>query len=163
MKEVISEIGYWQYLLQEFQNNDKIAKWRYENIQTFITMLERWEKHPDNLEPSLTRWLNRITLNARDQLEEEDKGKVSLMTIHASKGLEFDTVFLPGVEDGIIPHARSIEENPASMEEERRLFYVAITRARTRLFISSCQSRRIRGETITCSPPHSWTKYLKTL
>ena len=74
------------------------------------------------------------------------------MTIHASKGLEFDVVFLAGVEEGIIPHAKSIEENPKSIEEERRLFYVAITRARKKLYISSCLSRKIRLETIACVP-----------
>lgn len=150
--ELVEEVNYWGFLLQEFRQNEKIAKWRYENIQSFATFLERWEKNPDNLDPTLNRWLNRITLNARDELDESEAGKVSLMTIHASKGLEFDVVFLAGVEDGIIPHARSIEENPKSIEEERRLFYVAITRARKKLYISSCLTRKIRLETIACVP-----------
>ena len=148
----MDEIGYWGYLIGEFRQNEKIAKWRYENVRGFIDMLGRWESHPDNLEPTLTRWLNRITLNARDQLEDDADGKVNLMTIHAAKGLEFDVVFLPGVEDGIIPHARSIEEDPRSMEEERRLFYVAITRARRRLYISSCRTRKLRLETHASVP-----------
>jgi DNA helicase-2/ATP-dependent DNA helicase PcrA len=138
--------------VQEFRHNEKIAKWRYENLQSFATFLERWEKNSDNLEPPLTRWLNRITLNARDELDDNEAGKVNLMTIHASKGLEFDVVFLAGVEDGIIPHAKSVEENPKSIEEERRLFYVAITRARKKLYISSCLTRKIRMETIACVP-----------
>ena len=150
--ELTEEINYWGHLVQEFRHNDKIAKWRYENIQSFSNFMERWETNPDNLEPTLTRWLNRITLNARDELDDNDAGKVNLMTIHASKGLEFDVVFLAGVEDGIIPHAKSIEENPQSMEEERRLFYVAITRARKKLYISSCRTRKIRMETIACVP-----------
>ena len=150
--ELVDEIGYWGYLIGEFRQNEKMAKWRYENVRGFIDMLGRWESHPDNLEPTLTRWLNRITLNARDQLEDDTEGKVNLMTIHAAKGLEFDVVFLPGVEDGIIPHARSIEEDPRSMEEERRLFYVAITRARRRLYISSCRTRKLRLETHACVP-----------
>ncbi len=150
--ELVEEINYWGFLVQEFRQNEKIAKWRYENIQSFATFLERWEKNPDNLEPTLTRWLNRITLNARDELDDNEAGKVNLMTIHASKGLEFDVVFLAGVEDGIVPHAKSIEENPKSMEEERRLFYVAITRARKKLYISSCRTRKIRLETIACVP-----------
>lgn len=152
VKELVEEIDYWGYLIQEFQHNEKIAKWRYENIQNFISFLERWENNPDNLEPNLTRWLNRITLNARDQLGGDDTGKVNLMTIHASKGLEFDVVFLPGMEKGILPHAKSLEENPAALEEERRLFYVAITRARSKLYMSSCQARRIRNETIPSLP-----------
>ena len=151
-KELLEDVNYWGHLVQEFRHNEKIAKWRHENITTFSDFLERWEKNPDNLEPTLTRWLNRITLNARDELDENDAGKVNLMTIHASKGLEFDVVFLPGVEEGIVPHAKSIEENPKSIEEERRLFYVAITRARKKLFISSCRTRKIRLETIACVP-----------
>ncbi|RKX86239.1 MAG: AAA family ATPase [Spirochaetes bacterium] len=150
--ELVEEVNYWGFLVQEFRHNEKIAKWRYENIQSFATFLERWEKNTDNLEPTLTRWLNRITLNARDELDDGEAGKVNLMTIHASKGLEFDVVFLAGVEEGIIPHAKSIEENPKSIEEERRLFYVAITRARKKLYISSCLSRKIRLETIACVP-----------
>jgi len=150
--DLLEDVNYWGFLIQEFRHNEKIAKWRYENIQSFATFLERWEKNTDNLEPSLTRWLNRITLNARDELDDNEAGKVNLMTIHASKGLEFDVVFLAGVEEGIIPHAKSIEENPKSIEEERRLFYVAITRARKKLYISSCLSRKIRMETIACVP-----------
>ena len=63
------------------------------------------------------------------------------MTIHASKGLEFPVVYIIGCEDGIIPHARSIEEGEGNIEEERRLFYVAITRAQDKLFISACHRR----------------------
>ena len=66
------------------------------------------------------------------------------MTIHASKGLEFPVVFIAGVEEGLIPHARSVEENNGDVEEERRLFYVAITRAREKLIMSSCQKRKRR-------------------
>ena len=66
------------------------------------------------------------------------------MTIHASKGLEFPVVFIAGVEEGLIPHARSVEENDGNVEEERRLFYVAITRARDKLIMSSCQKRKRR-------------------
>ena len=69
---------------------------------------------------------------------------VQLMTIHASKGLEFPVVFIAGVEEGLIPHARSVEENNGDVEEERRLFYVAITRAREKLVMTSCQKRKRR-------------------
>ncbi len=152
LKEIVEEIEYWSHLSQEFQHNSQIAKWRYENIQSFISQLEQWESHPDNLEPTLTRWLNLITLNAREQFENDDAGKVNLMTIHASKGLEFDVVFLPGMENGILPHARSLEVDARALEEERRLFYVAITRARSKLYLSSCQTRKIRQESSPCQP-----------
>ncbi|MDI9387109.1 MAG: ATP-dependent helicase, partial [Spirochaetota bacterium] len=74
------------------------------------------------------------------------------MTIHASKGLEFPVVFIAGAEDGLIPHARSMEEGDGNIEEERRLFYVAITRAQDKLFISSCRRRRKMQTVVECTP-----------
>ena len=68
------------------------------------------------------------------------------MTIHAAKGLEFEVVFIAGCEDGIIPHARALEEGEGNLEEERRLFYVAVTRARRRLLVSSCLRRRKQNQ-----------------
>ena len=91
---------------------------------------------------------------SRDDMDdEEDKGKVNLMTIHASKGLEFPVVFIAGAEESIIPHARAVEEGgDAAVEEERRLFYVAITRARDKLFISACKHRRRMQSGVECEP-----------
>lgn len=115
--------------------------------------MDMWENNPDNANTSLFAYLNRITLLSRDDMDEEnDKGKVNLMTIHASKGLEFPVVFIAGAEEGLIPHARSIEENGGNIEEERRLFYVAITRARDKLLISACQKRRKMQMTVECTP-----------
>jgi superfamily I DNA/RNA helicase len=113
--ELLEDVNYWGHLVQEFRHNEKIAKWRHENITTFSDFLERWEKNPDNLEPTLTRWLNRITLNARDELDENDAGKVNLMTIHASKGLEFDVVFFPGWKkaSSLTPRASKRIRNPS--------------------------------------------------
>jgi len=150
--ELVEEINYWEYLLQEHASNDKVAKWKNDNIIMFMDFMSRWEKNPDNLEPSLQKWLNRITLVTRDDTDDNEAGKVNLMTIHASKGLEFDVVFLAGVEKDIIPHERAIAEDPANVEEERRLFYVAITRARKKLYITSCLKRRQMREMIDSSP-----------
>jgi len=153
VKKMVDEIDYWSYLVQEYQKNEKAARYKFLNIDSLINSISTWEKDPDNLKKSLYDYLNRITLITRDDMEdEEDKGKVNLMTIHASKGLEFPVVFIIGAEDGIIPHARSMEEGDGSVEEERRLFYVAITRARDKLFISSCQRRRKMGGVIECTP-----------
>jgi DNA helicase-2/ATP-dependent DNA helicase PcrA len=153
LRELYESIDYWGHLVQEFaaSGNEKAAKYRYDNLMLFADFLERWEKNPDNNEPTLVKWLNRITLTTKDEGDSDD-GKVNLMTIHASKGLEFDHVFLAGVEDGIIPHARSVAESKESIEEERRLFYVAITRARKKLFITYCQTRRTLNETVECVP-----------
>jgi DNA helicase-2/ATP-dependent DNA helicase PcrA len=143
VRMLIEHIDYWGHLLGEHPENDKAAKWKYLNVQRLIEGIEQWERHEDTEDPSLFAWLNRVSLITRDDLEDEQaKGKVNVMTIHAAKGLEFDCVFIAGCEDGIIPHARSVEEGGGSLEEERRLFYVAITRARERLYISSCRTRR---------------------
>jgi DNA helicase-2/ATP-dependent DNA helicase PcrA len=157
LRQFIHELDYWAYLLQEFQKNEKVATWRFRNLEIFCASLERFEKDPDNLEPSIFTYLNRITLDSRDDQDEEGiKGKVNLMTIHASKGLEFPVVFLAGVEDGIVPHKRSLLENEegdyeANMEEERRLFYVAITRAQSKLYITACRTRMVSRQSVESS------------
>ena len=143
VRGLVEEIGYWDYLIGENQKSEKAARFKFLNIETLIQSMDSWENNPDNTEANLFTYLNRVTLLSRDDMEEDGhKGKVNLMTIHASKGLEFPVVFIAGAEEGIMPHARSIEENEDNVEEERRLFYVAITRAQDKLFISSCRKRR---------------------
>ena len=152
LTEFVENIDYWGSLVNEYQKNEKLAKWKFKNIQTFIRLFENWENDEDNTDPSLYSYLNRITLITRDDIDDNDEGKVSLMTIHAAKGLEFNVCFLAGIEDQIIPHARSIEEDENNIEEERRLFYVAITRAMKKLFITSCRQRRHMRDIIDCIP-----------
>ncbi|HHU37213.1 MAG TPA: UvrD-helicase domain-containing protein [Treponema sp.] len=153
VKKMVDELDYWSYLVQEYQKNEKAARYKFLNIDSLINSMSTWEKDPDNYKNSLYDYLNRITLITRDDMDDDaDKGKVNLMTIHAAKGLEFPIVFIIGAEDGIIPHARSLEEGDGNVEEERRLFYVAITRARDKLFISSCHRRRKMGGIVECSP-----------
>ena len=153
VRALVDEIGYWDYLIGEYQKNEKAARFKFLNIESLIQSIEAWENNPDNLDPSLFNYLNRVTLLSRDDMDDDTlKGKVNLMTIHASKGLEFPVVFIAGAEEGIIPHARSIEESEDNIEEERRLFYVAITRARDKLFISSCRKRRKMQNTVECTP-----------
>jgi DNA helicase-2/ATP-dependent DNA helicase PcrA len=153
VRSLVDHIDYWSYLVTEYHKNEKLARWKFGNIGVLLQSIDRWEKDPDNLDPGLYAYLNRISLITRDEPDAQaDKGKVNLMTIHASKGLEFPVVFIAGAEDGIIPHTRSLEEGDGSAEEERRLFYVAITRARDKLFISSCLQRRRLRETADCLP-----------
>jgi DNA helicase-2/ATP-dependent DNA helicase PcrA len=163
-RALVDSIDYWSYLVSEYSKNDKMAKWKFLNIESLIQSMETWEKDPDNFDPTLYAYLNRISLITRDDGDDEaGKGKVNLMTIHASKGLEFPVVFIAGAEDGIIPHERSMEDADAvgpgegdltagAIEEERRLFYVAITRARDKLFITSCLRRRRLQNTVECAP-----------
>jgi DNA helicase-2/ATP-dependent DNA helicase PcrA len=153
LKELLEEIQYWEFLLADNPNSDKVAKWKYQNVESLVKFLDDWENDADAKRTDLMGFLNRITLITRDDLaEKEDKGAVSLMTIHASKGLEFNVVFLMGVEDKILPHERSIEEGPHMVEEERRLFYVAITRARQKLYMTCCTARRTLKETFHPAP-----------
>jgi len=153
VRALVDNIDYWSYLVTEYNKNEKAARWKFLNIEHLIQSIETWENDPDNFDPTLFPYLNRISLITRDDDNEEaGKGKVNLMTIHASKGLEFPVVFIAGAEDGLIPHARSLEEGDGNIEEERRLFYVAITRARDKLFITSCRKRRRLQSLVECSP-----------
>jgi DNA helicase-2/ATP-dependent DNA helicase PcrA len=168
VRALVDSIDYWSYLVTEYKKNEKTARWKFANIGYLIKSIETWERDGDNLDPSLYPWLNRISLISRGDGEDSNEGqfkagKVNLMTIHAAKGLEFPVVFIAGAEQGIIPHKRSLEDgqeapggdpgvNGAAVEEERRLFYVAITRARDKLYISSCQKRRSRQELCDSSP-----------
>jgi len=153
---LVDDLDYWSYLVLEHSKDEKKAKWKFANIEYFIRMIVNWEKDPDNLDAGLYPWLNRISLITRDDGEDDASGKVNLSTIHAAKGLEFPVVFIAGVEDGLIPHEKSMEEaddvDSGSIEEERRLFYVAITRAREKLYISHCQKRRRLQTVSDCSP-----------
>jgi DNA helicase-2/ATP-dependent DNA helicase PcrA len=155
VKALVDTIGYWQYLVAENSKNEKAARWKFLNIERLIESIETWESNSDNLDPTLYPYLNRISLLTRDENGLDAAGKVNLMTIHASKGLEFPVVFIAGAEAGIIPHERSLDEDAGGtegIEEERRLFYVAITRARDKLFITNCRKRR-RSQSLIESAP----------
>ena len=163
---LVEKTDYWSYLVVEHGKDEKKARWKYGNIEYFIRMIENWENDPDNLDTGLFEWLNRISLITRSDGEEDNEGKVNLMTIHAAKGLEFPVVFIAGAEKGLLPHERSVgvntsentgeneenDEDAGSIEEERRLFYVAITRAREKLYITSCKKRRRLQNIVDCSP-----------
>lgn len=153
VRNLVEEINYKDYLVSEYSKNEKAVRFKLLNIESLLNSIENWENDPDNFNANLFTYLNRITLLSRDDMDDDnDKGKVNLMTIHASKGLEFPIVLIAGVEEGLIPHARSVEENDGNVEEERRLFYVAITRARSKLILSACRKRRHLQLTTECEP-----------
>jgi DNA helicase-2/ATP-dependent DNA helicase PcrA len=153
LSALISEIEYWGHLVQEYQQNERAATAKYRNVQFLVEFIRDYENDPDVLEPSLFDYLNRISLQVKDNLDDEEAGgRVGLMTIHAAKGLERRVIFLAGVEDDIIPHARALEDAERNIEEERRLFYVAITRAREQLYMTSCLTRRVMREQVECRP-----------
>ena len=141
VKEMMENIEYEAFLEKEFAKNEKLCKFKVHSLESFLQSIERWEENPYNEKINIYEYLNRITLLGKNE-DEGDGGEVALMTIHAAKGLEFPVVFIAGVETGLIPHERSLEEDAGNIEEERRLFYVAVTRARNKLFLTCCKKRR---------------------
>ncbi len=125
------------------KNSDPESLDRLENIEQFIESIQEYEESTEN--PTLSEYLNMISLYTSEEDGEEITDYITLMTVHNSKGLEFETVFLTGMEEGTFPHFMSLEEK-LGIEEERRLCYVAITRAKKDLYISHCQYSRKYGE-----------------
>ena len=138
---IIDEIGYREMLYEEYPDKPKLIDFKMKSLDFLSGRISRFEKN--NPELGLRDYLNLMSLDGKENSDREDD-KVNLMTMHASKGLEFDTVYLAGIEDNIIPSSRALEEDPKNIDEERRLFYVAITRARRMLTISHCEHRKDR-------------------
>ena len=122
---------------------------RLANVQELVTAAIRYEQEVE--EPTLADFLNRVSLTSDQDAVDESAGCVMLMTLHAAKGLEFPMVFLVGLEQGLLPHERSLGIQN-SIEEERRLCFVGITRARERLFLSRAHDRMIRGQFVPRPP-----------
>lgn len=146
LREIYEKTGYVAELERE---NTIEAKSRIENINEFLTVSEEYLKTAE--EPSLDDFLEKMALLSDADNYDENAQCVTLMTLHASKGLEFDMVFLAGMEDGLFPSSLSIMSED-EIEEERRLCYVGITRARKYLFLSYAQRRTIFGKTSYCLP-----------
>ena len=145
IKETLKKSGYTKALEEE---NTIEAENRIENLDEFLTVAIEFEE--ESAENKLSDFLEGITLSSDlDNMEETDDS-VTLMTLHSAKGLEFPVVFLVGMEEGIFPGYKSISE-PQELEEERRLCYVGITRAKKNLFLTCSKQRTIFGST-SCNP-----------
>jgi DNA helicase-2/ATP-dependent DNA helicase PcrA len=125
------------------------AEGRLENLLEFVAQMREYEREAE--EPSLHGFLERIALVSDVDGYDPDKGAISLMTVHTAKGLEFPVVFITGLEERIFPHARSVDDDSA-VEEERRLCYVAVTRARVQLYLSRVRRRRLSGQELPGVP-----------
>lgn len=141
IKNILKKTNYRGYL----DDGSVRAAERWENIQELVGFSTRFDA--DGPKVGVQRILEDAALLASDEHEtpEEQEGKISLMTIHAAKGLEFPIVFITGMEEGVFPHAKAAID-PASLEEERRLCYVGITRAEEKLYLSYASRRILFGE-----------------
>ncbi len=137
--------GYADYI-----QKDKDREERWENIQELFTVVEKFKDK--DCEISLKNFLEEVSLLSDSDEIETKNNTVNLMTIHSSKGLEFNTVFMAGMDEGIFPHSLTTRGDLRDLEEERRLCYVGMTRAKERLFLIHAQLRAVYGNTIFLQP-----------
>ena len=149
-EKFLDEIGYLKELRRS-EKNEEVADIRIRNLKDLVADLDR---RSDNLSnppaERLQTFLEEVTLDADREEDEAPKDTVTLITMHSCKGLEFPHVYVVGLEDGLLPHTRSKEEG--TLDEERRLFYVAMTRAQETLTLSYCTSRKKFGKPQSCQP-----------
>ena len=142
IEEILTSTGYKEELQEE---GEVEAETRLQNIDELVSKaVSYWE---DADEPSLDGFLEEVALVADIDSMDESEDRVILMTLHAAKGLEFPRVYLTGMEEGLFPSMMAMQENPESLEEERRLCYVGITRAEQELMLTAARQRMIKGET----------------
>lgn len=146
----LNEIGY----LEELRRGEKTpeaADTRVRSIQELLPDLDAHAEPGAPLHERLQGFLQEVTLDSEREEEEEQVGDaVTLITMHSCKGLEYPHVYVVGLEDGLLPHSRAKVEG--TLDEERRLFYVALTRAQERLVLSHCESRKKYGQAVPCHP-----------
>jgi DNA helicase-2/ATP-dependent DNA helicase PcrA len=145
IKTIIQKIDYEKYIRDGQEEEDK----RWENIQELFTVANKYDRLKAG--PGLEKFLEEVSLLSSLDEVETNKNLVNLMTLHCAKGLEFPVVFIIGCEEGIFPHAKSFFD-PGQMEEERRLCYVGITRAKQRAYLTFTRRRRLYGQTMA-NPP----------
>ena len=148
VKLVIEKSGMHRTLVEEGNEEDRE---RFENIEELASVAAR---HDSTIgREGIATFLSEAALASdQDEIDQNEKTGVTLMTVHAAKGLEFDTIFVSGMEEGLFPHQGMGENNDRDEEEERRLFYVAMTRAKTRLFLTLACIRKIYGSDCVTEP-----------
>ena len=151
-EQLLEEINYDSEIQKQYENED-IQMARGEIIEQLIDQLRSYVSRAET--PSLSEFLEETSLDGRQDNDKEKKLEqeaIKLMTLHSAKGLEFPRVYMVGLEEGILPHKRSLEEEGKAIDEERRLAYVGITRARDHLTLSRCATRRKWGKKKLCNP-----------
>ena len=143
IEEILEETGYKEELEAE---GEVESQSRLDNIQELINKAASYTEESEN--PNLNEFLEEVALVADVDRMDESESRVTLMTLHSAKGLEFPQVYLSGMDDGLFPGIMAISsDDPSDLEEERRLCYVGITRAKKRLTITSARQRMVNGET----------------
>jgi DNA helicase-2/ATP-dependent DNA helicase PcrA len=145
IKQVLKDTGYLAALNDGTTENEN----RIENLKELLSVAQKYDEMPPR--EGLETFLNEVALVEQDEDDDDDTKRVTLMTIHAAKGLEFEHVIVAGMEEGLFPHSRSYTD-PEEMEEERRLAYVALTRAKKKLYLTYAESRVYFG-TVSSNPP----------
>lgn len=143
VSHVLEESGYLRFLAEEAEADGDEQHEREQNVQEFLSTVRQYEETAES--PTLSAFLEEMALVSDVDALEEGQDAVTLMTVHAAKGLEFPAVFLIGFEDGLFPSQQALMEG--GVEEERRLAYVAITRAKESLCLTHCMSRMLYGRT----------------
>jgi DNA helicase-2/ATP-dependent DNA helicase PcrA len=146
MKDIFEETGLGDVMRAAGEKQESAL----ENISELINSAAKYDEQDEN--PNLLDYLQSIALYSDTDAYQAESSKVSLMTLHAAKGLEFDYVFIVGLEDGLLPHERSLGGDNEELEEERRLFFVGITRARKELQITYAKHRVMRGQFLRTTP-----------
>ncbi len=148
VKLVVEKSGMKRALFDEGNTEDRE---RFENIEELASVATRHDHIPGK--DGIAEFLAEAALASdQDEMDQGEKTGVTLMTVHAAKGLEFNTVFVSGMEEGLFPHENINREKDRDEEEERRLFYVAMTRAKTRLFLTLARTRKIYGGDFITTP-----------
>ena len=150
VRQLLNDLDYRDWI-EQTSGSDKAAERRWENVEDLIGWLEKLRADEQKGE-SLGHMVNHLSLmDVLERQDEEDSGdRVVLMTLHGAKGLEFPHVFLVGMEEDLLPHRSSIEED--NIAEERRLAYVGVTRAQRTLVMTCAERRRRAGELVRCEP-----------
>ena len=152
--DLLKRIGYDAYLKEDKKENYEV---RSENVKELLGYMSEFEASFDDPDGDMLQsFLSTVALFTTTDNMDEQNGCVNLMTLHSAKGLEFDTVFLCGMEDGLFPSSQS-RTDPEKMEEERRLCYVGVTRAREKLYLTYAESRILYGQ-FTASQPSTFLR-----
>ncbi|MDA1334921.1 MAG: exodeoxyribonuclease V subunit gamma [bacterium] len=138
LRTIMSEAGF-----NDYYKNNKFEEDRFENIKELLSVADKFDEEKPPL--GIEKLLMEASLSTQDTEVENRDGSVTLLTAHAAKGLEFNVIIIAGMEEGLFPH--SMSQDPQELEEERRLFYVALTRAKNKVLITLTRHRMLYGET----------------